>query len=309
MPLSQLHIKRAAALEDAAKAGLPGPIEPADLSIRGFIALALVLSAAGGIAVALSAQWWKIWYDDRVLCKANAAVCRLDLEIALNWLCLHTPTDHLCAGDKELVAKFQEEIQAVQIEESAWFLLLAAFALHLPMGICLLVILCAESCARDRQARKCGFRSVACMSALAAVMLLVGLGIVLASVPPNFEFAKRLVGASFGRLAMQQPQLKASVNIGCVVCVAAFGFDLALTLLTFNAGIGATPRSYPGLSNKIVYSPVVCSEEAAAAAEASGRRGPRSGSTPVGRYRQWHVPPCMKKARPFCPTELAFLSV
>lgn len=312
MPLSQLTLQRAAELDAVAKAGLPGPLEPVAHATRiCFIALLAGVAAAGGI-VACRAQWWQISYYERDLCDVNSGACSLHLQIALTWLCLETPTKRECASVKALGAEFQTEAAADRVIEGARIPLLLALALHAPLMIALLVLLLMGPCARSRQARTCGYRMVACMALMSAVLLMLVLGTFLAAVPPYFKFAQHLVGGAFGRLAMQDPKLQATPSIGSIGCVVAFAFDVALTCMAFEAGDGDALRWYPhhevhrppthalhlapfatgGPSAGAIYAAVPTSpEEGVARAQEAEFRGWRNDLKPLGRFQQWTLLP------------------
>jgi len=310
MPHSQLHLGRShAAIEAVAQAGLPGPLEPEAIATRGAFVAVLAASAVGGIVVALRAQWWQIWYDHHELCKVNAGACSLHLQIALTWLCLQTPTKRQCASFSDLAAQFQTEAQAGGMTEGARLPLTLALALHAPLTVSLLVVLLLGPCVRSRQARTWGYRIVAFLALLAAVLLVIVLATFLAAVPPYFQFAQHLVGVAFGRTAMQEPQLQAAPSIASVGCVAALLFDVTLACLAFEAGEGESLRWYShdevhappayalhlapfaagGASAAGIYTavPTHSVDEQTDAVPGAFSKGWRNDLKPLGRFQQW----------------------
>jgi len=300
MPHSQFHLERAAALDITAKAGLPGPLEPLELAARGFFLLALALAAAGGIAVGLIAEWWHISYEHHELCKINANACSLHVQIALTWVCFQMPTVQRCLSSSS-------DSAAGHHHEGAWLPLVIALAVHGPLVLSLLVVSLLEACARNRQARTCSYRTVAFLALLASVLLVIVLVTFFTSVSPDFKFAQHLVGEAFGRIEMEDPNLKAAPSIAAVSCFAAFLCDSTLTCLACRAGEDDMLQSYPrhevyvpsthhihlapfaagGPSSAGIYAAVPTSLEAAYSGLSAGNSVWRHDLKPLGRFQQW----------------------
>lgn len=301
MPHSQLHLERAAVLDDIAKAGLPGPLEPLELAARGCFLTTLAVAAAGGITVALKAEWWHIWYEHRELCKLNAGACSLHVQIALSWLCFQLPTHQQCLSRDSADGHHHE---------GAWLPLVLALAVHAPLVLSLIMLMLCGPCMRHRRARTCGYRTVAFLALTAQSLLIVALLTFLSAVSPDLEFAQRLVGEGFGRMEMLDPKLKSAPSIATISCLAALLSDLMLMCLACKAGEDDTLKNYPhhevieppshhihishfavgGPSAAGIYRAVPTSADAANAVAPKGNAVWRDELKPLGRFQQWKLP-------------------